>query len=618
MNALALAERWGLPVFPCRPANKAPYVKHGHGFKDASRTPDQIASWWTQWPDALVGVPTGHVTGILVIDIDPDGARWYAERSADFVGARIHRTQKGHHLLYRMPGVDIRCSQDELAEGVDVRANGGYIIWWPAAGHEVFGPELDELRDPPAWLLELLRPARSNGHDLAPLPPTSPEAWARDKPHVVAALPYVDAGNRDTWIKAGLAIHLKSGGSEDGFNVWHQWSERGAGYAGIEDCLYHWNSFRHDKERTKTATLGSIFKAAKERGYEPASPDIPPLEAYDDEERAAIQNEPPLERAPPSNDPLAWVEDYMLTDEEAEQISDPIWVEPGFIVEGHVVAIVAKPNGGKTSIMFWYASKWASEGRDVFYVDADTNPSDAKRKRRLAKEHGLNYITPDLKQGKTMRNVVEQLERLAKSNADLTGQVWCFDTLKKMANVINKDSLKHTMGLMRKLSSRGATLILNAHTNKYQNAEGQYQYEGTGDLESDCDELIYFEPRENEDGSLTVSTRCVKRRADISEFTWDIHADRSVTRRDHYLDVAEEQRRQEQREKDEPVIALIAECLSPGPKKQHEIIKHCGDSHIGNKTVLRVLKSYRVKLWMESRLDKNAKEYRLVPQYGQH
>ena len=50
---------------------------------------------------------------------------------------------------------------------------------------------------------------------------------------------------------------------------------------------------------------------------------------------------------------------------------------------------------------------------------------------------------------------------------NLTGHVWFFDTLKKMANVIHKDSLKHVLGLMRKLSGRGMTCVLLAHTNKY-------------------------------------------------------------------------------------------------------------------------------------------------------
>src|SRR5690606_18817134 len=134
-------------------------------------------------------------------------------------------------------------------------------------------------------------------------------------------------------------------------------------------------------------------------------------------------------RLRPSNDPLAWMEEFALTTTEAEQIADPEWVEPGFIVEGHVVAIVAPPNGGKTTILFDLACSWART-HTVVYVDADTNPSDAKYRLARAQRRGVRYLTPDLKVGKSMRDVVTHLERMAASDIDLTRQVWIFDTLK--------------------------------------------------------------------------------------------------------------------------------------------------------------------------------------------
>ena len=132
-----------------------------HGFKDATQNRGQIEAWWEKWPDALIGVPTGKATNLLVIDIDPDGENWYAENFERLGCARVHKTQRGHHLLYRMPaGVDIRISASEIAPGVDVRAEGGYFVWWPASGLSTIGG-MDEITEPPAWLLaELLKPAK--------------------------------------------------------------------------------------------------------------------------------------------------------------------------------------------------------------------------------------------------------------------------------------------------------------------------------------------------------------------------------------------------------------------------------------------------------------------------
>lgn len=315
-------------------------------------------------------------------------------------------------------------------------------------------------------------------------------------------------------------------------------------------------------------------------------------------------------------DPLDWMEEFTLTTKEAEKISDPSWIEEGLIAAGHVVAIVAKPNGGKTTILFDLACRWSADYTCVF-VDSDTNPADAKRKLAMAREAGMHYLTPDLKVGKSMADVVAQLKKLAESDTDLSGHVWLFDTLKKMGNVIQKDSMKGILGLMRKLSSRGMTCILLCHTNKYRNAEGQFQYEGTGDLEADCDELIYFEPEANADGSLTVSTRCEKRRANITDMTWSIGADRSVTRRQQYVDVAAMAAMKEQRETDQPVIEAISECLAGGPQKQLAIVERCKAYRFTDKRVRAVLKRYRGKLWLERKLqEKNAMEYSFIPQFS--
>ncbi len=81
--ALWWAER-GIPVFPCNPSiekkiTKSPMLpkKLGAGGKQigglylATTGPEQIKKWWTRWPQALIGVPTGEKSGVCVIDLDP-------------------------------------------------------------------------------------------------------------------------------------------------------------------------------------------------------------------------------------------------------------------------------------------------------------------------------------------------------------------------------------------------------------------------------------------------------------------------------------------------------------------------------------------------------------------
>ncbi len=149
----ALAEEYGIPVFPCG-SDKRPYTEHG--FKDATTNLEAIDSWWAEYPDALIGVPTGRASRIDVVDIDPEGLGWYTEHADALAAARVHRTRRsGFHLLYRDPAVEIRNSASQIAKGVDVRGEGGYIIWWPAHGCEAVG-DLADITEPPAWLLEKL------------------------------------------------------------------------------------------------------------------------------------------------------------------------------------------------------------------------------------------------------------------------------------------------------------------------------------------------------------------------------------------------------------------------------------------------------------------------------
>src|SRR5215471_15826881 len=63
--ALAYAGR-GWPVFP----RNGPRPLVERGYKDSSRDPEQIRAWWEFWPQALIGVPTGSISGIVVLDID--------------------------------------------------------------------------------------------------------------------------------------------------------------------------------------------------------------------------------------------------------------------------------------------------------------------------------------------------------------------------------------------------------------------------------------------------------------------------------------------------------------------------------------------------------------------
>jgi hypothetical protein len=139
--AIDYAKR-GWPVFPCNPVNKAPLI--GKGFKGASRDPEQIRIWWIRYPNAMIGVPMGEESGVIAIDPDapkeegdPDGRRNWALLIAQHGSFFTHSHLTpggGKHVLFRYdPERPLTNSAGALADmGIDVRANGGYIIVPPS------------------------------------------------------------------------------------------------------------------------------------------------------------------------------------------------------------------------------------------------------------------------------------------------------------------------------------------------------------------------------------------------------------------------------------------------------------------------------------------------------
>ncbi len=162
--ALALVDM-SLAVFPCRADNKRPATPRGH--KDASRDPEIVATMFRDRPLCLIGVPTGDVNSFDVLDIDPrnGGDTWLAAHRHKLPVTRTHHTRSGGRHFFFQHAAGMFCREGRPAPGVDVRASGGYVIWWPAAGFPV---ENESVAPWPAWLLEILIPP--------PPPPRKPYA----------------------------------------------------------------------------------------------------------------------------------------------------------------------------------------------------------------------------------------------------------------------------------------------------------------------------------------------------------------------------------------------------------------------------------------------------------
>lgn len=123
--------RAGFAVFPCQ-ADKSPASPHG--FKDAVSDIAAAHDLWRRFPGPLIGIATGAVSDLAVLDIDLGGRDWWKQNARRLPQTPIIGTRRGGlHLLFRNAD-GLRCSAGQVAPGVDVRADGGYAIAWAAAG----------------------------------------------------------------------------------------------------------------------------------------------------------------------------------------------------------------------------------------------------------------------------------------------------------------------------------------------------------------------------------------------------------------------------------------------------------------------------------------------------
>jgi predicted transcriptional regulator len=166
--ALKYAER-NIPVFPLRPGGKKPAIpksKGGRGYLDATTDPDQIRRWWTRWPNANIGIPTGERTGLLVLDVDAEKNGFTSLDALEKKHEPLPETTTvktgggGMHVYLDYPtGSGIRNSTGQVGAGLDMRGEGGYVVAPPSRTHK--GPYAVLNRfpraAPPKWLLETVR-----------------------------------------------------------------------------------------------------------------------------------------------------------------------------------------------------------------------------------------------------------------------------------------------------------------------------------------------------------------------------------------------------------------------------------------------------------------------------
>lgn len=225
----------GWHVFPLRAGTKKPFGEKewlAAGFKPANvlergtlvpkfgcrvatRDAAQIQAWWKRWPDADIGLHCSRDSGVWVLDADidktdPDPAKHkdgfqtiadYAAAGLDLpVTVRQSTPSGGRHWFFRWPAGlgpdDLRNTQKRLGNGLDTRAEGGYVVLPPSrhpSGKARYrwddgcAPHELALADAPFWLVDKLRPQQVS----ASAAPAQPRHAADPRAYDTGLHPYV-------------------------------------------------------------------------------------------------------------------------------------------------------------------------------------------------------------------------------------------------------------------------------------------------------------------------------------------------------------------------------------------------------------------------------------------
>jgi hypothetical protein len=135
LRAALIAVRRGYYVFPCRANGKEPAVAHWRDWSTDNIV--RLTQYWARHPMDNPAIDTGK-SGLIVVDCDmkPDvDGRWNFWKLlmrlnvANPKTLMVNTPSGGMHLYYRAPTtVQLKNSVGRLAEGVDTRGFGGYVI----------------------------------------------------------------------------------------------------------------------------------------------------------------------------------------------------------------------------------------------------------------------------------------------------------------------------------------------------------------------------------------------------------------------------------------------------------------------------------------------------------
>ena len=211
-----------------------------NGVHAATTDEETIRRWWAETQGiANVGIATGAASGLVVVDVDAKSGGLETLARLKEIHGELPRTPTagtgggGRHYYFGYPAGQTIGNRTGIQPGIDIRANGGYVVAPPsshASGNAYTWsvPPDEPLADVPAWLRDLMLGKPFASTDVKP-----PQAHATTTLVVQSTMdnlgshPGAAEGQRNDVLCRLVGAHLARGeDAEDVLAMALLWAER--------------------------------------------------------------------------------------------------------------------------------------------------------------------------------------------------------------------------------------------------------------------------------------------------------------------------------------------------------------------------------------------------------
>jgi len=125
--------KMGLSVIPVIPGQKKPLISWQE-FQERRATEEEVKEWFKNTPNANIGIVTGPISNLAVVDIDTEeGKGAILDYISDSIECPTVETPRGgQHLYFSYPENFDVGNNARLIPGCDFRGRGGYVIAPPS------------------------------------------------------------------------------------------------------------------------------------------------------------------------------------------------------------------------------------------------------------------------------------------------------------------------------------------------------------------------------------------------------------------------------------------------------------------------------------------------------